>query len=78
MPDELLGECTIPEELSHIWLWFAELGLTRTAGFNSLNPISYMEIKAWADLTGRTPTHRDIERIRALDALFLRTISEKD
>jgi hypothetical protein len=55
--------------------WFGELHAARAnSGFGS-SPISYLEIKAWAELTGRTPSPLEIMALRGLDSLFIRTFN---
>lgn len=63
----------VPALLAHIWVWFCELDRTRqrTSDGQPLS-ISYQEIKAWAELTGRTPSPFEVETIHALDATFFR------
>jgi hypothetical protein len=46
--------------------WFGELAARRTAGL-SPNPISYVEIEAWARLTGRRPRPFEVHLITKLD-----------
>lgn len=39
-------------------------------GFGA-NPLSWVEIKAWADLTGKSPNEWEIEVIKAIDMEYL-------
>jgi|TARA_S200002703_G_scaffold9738_1_gene9541 hypothetical protein len=47
----------------------------RTAGFSGANPITFEQIKAWKELTGETLTSRDIEAIKALDAVYIKVMN---
>lgn len=77
-PPELLNEPEVPEVLQYLVRWFRELSACRGSnGMGFPNPISYTEIKAWADLTG----HQDIEDwevevIKDLDRLLLKQYAE--
>lgn len=50
---------------------FAKLSHTRTWGMASPMPISYLEIKAYTDLTGDRLTPWEIETIRRMDVVFI-------
>lgn len=77
MPDGLRVP-DIPAALSHIWEWFCELSATRSGNGAGPNPISYSEVMAWALLTGRAPSPRDVRAIMELDAAFFRELAEQD
>lgn len=64
-PAELLGE-QMPYVLRHVWEWFLELSATRQTGMG-FSPISYTEIRNWADLTGRAPLPYEVRLIRRID-----------
>jgi hypothetical protein len=57
--------------------WFGELSSRRQSGMG-MNPITYCEIKAWADLTGRNPSPLEVAALVALDSLFINVLSRKD
>ena len=61
----------IPAALQHIWDWFGELSAARSGNGGGPNPLSFVEIEAWARLTGRLPASREVQALMALDqALF--------
>jgi hypothetical protein len=68
----------IPAALSHLWEWFCELSAARSGNGGGPNPISYSEVMAWALLTGRAPSPRDVQAIMALDGAFFRELAEQD
>lgn len=59
-----------PEEAEHVWGWFLELSATRSAGFAAVAPVTFLEIRAWAELTGERPTPAEVRLIRRLDDSF--------
>lgn len=64
-----------------MWRWYCELGGSRTNNGFGLNPISYSEIKAWADLTGAEPTPWEVSLLKRLDQVTLaasRTAADGD
>jgi len=68
-PAEL--DLKVPDLLFHLWAWFCELDSKRTAGFASLNPISFSELKAWSDLTGQKPTPTEVKILMKMDAVMV-------
>lgn len=56
----------MPEIVTHVWEWFLELSSARSEG-----GISYSEIKAWLELTGRSISPFELTLIKKLDILFL-------
>lgn len=66
MPAGLVGP-DMPEEFAHVWLWFVELDEARTVSGFGASSISYVDIKAWAELTGRDPTPFEVRLLRRLD-----------
>lgn len=70
----LLDVPELPFAVSHIWEWYEELRGSRTSsGFGTLDAISYFEIYAWAQLTGRQPTPFEVQCLKDLDALEIGT-----
>jgi hypothetical protein len=57
----------IPETLAHVWAWFCDLD----AGRAGKAPISWSDLKAWAELTGRTPRPWEVHLLRKLDRVRL-------
>lgn len=60
----------LPLEARHIWEWFSELDLGRSSNGFGPNPISFTEIRSWAQLTGRTIRTSETRAILLLDQLF--------
>lgn len=65
-----------PPEVHHLWQWFIELSAQRGSGL-APNPISFMEIAAWAALTHRRPTPWEVGVICELDKTFLRVMAKQ-
>ena len=70
-PKELDGP-TFPTLMSYVWSAFINLSNTRSIGFSGPNPISYIEIKAWKDLTESPLTSFEVEAIKCLDTMYMR------
>jgi len=62
---------------THIGGWFGELMNARQAGFG-LSPVSFAEMKAWAELTGREPAPIEVRVLRQIDSRFLSAMTVKD
>jgi hypothetical protein len=58
--------------MSYVWSAFINLSNTRSIGFSGPNPISYIEIKAWKDLTESPLTSFEVEAIKRLDTMYMR------
>jgi hypothetical protein len=61
-----------PFELEHIWRWYCELGSARTSNGFGLNPLSYTDIKAYADLTRAHMTPWEIGVLKRLDLVTIK------
>ena len=44
-------------------------------GFSGPNPITYIEIKAWKELTDTPISSRDIETIKRVDVVYMGTVN---
>lgn len=75
--EQFNASALFPDAASHIWATFIELHDGRTYGMSGPNPISYDIIKAWCDLTGVELYPWEIELIKALDNLWIKTTSEE-
>jgi hypothetical protein len=64
-----------PVELEYLWDYFLELSATRPQGYSGPLSITYQEIAAWKDLTGKIVTPMDVEVIKRLDQTYLRVVS---
>ena len=65
-----------PEEMFSYWQDFLEINKKRTRGESGDNPISLLEIDAWARLTETKPTQLWLDVISMLDVIWLRTQAE--
>src|SRR5210317_886346 len=72
------ADAIFPDIASHLWTTFLQLHDGRTYGMSGPNPISYDIIKAWCDLTGITLSPWEIETIKSLDNLWIKTIGEEN
>lgn len=68
-PAELEGP-ELPAPLEHVWAWFLELDAARGGNGFAPNPLGFVELRAWAGLTGAKPTPFEVECLRALDGAF--------
>jgi len=62
-----------PEPLSHIWSAFVACSKARTGGFSGANPLTYENIKSWIELTGTPLDPREVEAVKELDVIYIRT-----
>lgn len=72
----LFDEPEPPEEAAHVWEWFWELDAARGGNGFGLNPLSWEEIAAWADLNGVRPEQMELRLIKAMDAARLKASAE--
>ena len=72
------SDALFPDIAAHIWSSFLQLHEGRTYGMSGPNPISYDIIKAWCDLTSITLSPWEIETIKSLDNLWIKTIGEEN
>lgn len=70
-------EPEIPEEGQHLWDWFWVLSERRQKGFDSANPITFSEIKAWVDVTGVIVLPEEVEVLIIMDTAYLKAISQE-
>lgn len=68
------GRPPLPIQL--VWSWFVALHAARTYGMAGPNPISFVEIEAYARLHRWPMEPRHVEVIRALDEEWLRQATE--
>ena len=60
------------QQVEHLWAWFLELHNSRSiAGMSGEDRITYRDIYAWAQLTGREPTAWEVGVLRAMDDEYL-------
>lgn len=75
-PKELEGP-EFPHLMSYVWSAFLQLNDARTMSQHTANPISYVDIKAYIDVTHTVLSSRDIETIKELDKVYLRIMNQK-
>lgn len=68
-PDLIFPE--LDEMAMYIWEWFMELNSQRTSNGFGQNPITYLDIQAWASLTNRFPLAWEVRAIRNMDMMWL-------
>lgn len=57
----------MPPAAVYLWRWFCELERTRQVGQHGVQAMTYLEIAAWARLTGREPLPHEVDALLALD-----------
>jgi hypothetical protein len=65
-----------PPPLRYVLEWFLELAAARGSSGFGISPLSFTEIKAWSELTGRRLSAAEVRLLRALDAAFLQVHRE--
>lgn len=60
-----------PSLLTNVWEWFIELSGGRTYGEFGAHPLSYTNIKDWAELMRVNIHPNEVKIIKKLDNLFL-------
>lgn len=71
-PEELNGP-ELPEEAEYLFAWWRELDAGRQSGV-SANPLSWADMLAWAELTGRRPSPQEVEVLWAIDRAHLSAV----
>jgi len=61
-----------PSLIAHVWSAFIALNSSRESGFSGPTAISYVQIKAWKELTETSILPWEIEAIKRLDSEYLR------
>ena len=65
-------ECIeIPDCVDYLWFWFTELNVSRSSNGFGPNPINYLEIQAWNELTMNDISPWEVETIKRMDTVFL-------
>jgi len=75
-PKELDNPTQFPRLLMYLWLAFFDLNSARTAGFSGPNPITYTELHHWKELTGTPLSAWDVQALKRLDQVYLRTAAD--
>jgi hypothetical protein len=75
--EDFNASALFPDVAAHIWATFIELHDGRTYGMSGPNPLSYEGIHAWSSLVGLELSPWEIELIKSLDNLWIKTTSEE-
>ena len=67
----------IPLTGEHVWHYWWELNSRRQPGFDTLAPLTYMEIESWMRLTGKQLDPVEIRWLTQMDDSWLATISQE-
>jgi len=70
-PRSALDGPDIPIELVYLWNWFMEIARTRAYNEVGPQPIGYVDVLAWATLTGREPRPHEVMALLDLDHAML-------
>lgn len=69
-PDQLKG-AEFPEFFRSVWSYFLELCSARTSNGFGANPITFLDIKTWAELTQTPISPNEVRIIKQLDSIYL-------
>jgi hypothetical protein len=73
--DLFADEPRCPAAFRHLTQWFNELHCARGSSGFGPNPIQYVDIAAWAALTGREPSPEEVAAIVRIDRAFLNVVA---
>lgn len=73
-PDLVFPE--IDEMAMYLWEWFQELNSQRTSNGFGQNPVTFLDIQAWATLTKRFPLSWEVQALRTMDSMWLSEIAK--
>ena len=59
------------ECLQYIWSWFCDLSGGRGYSEAGPGPLTYAEIRAWAELTKQDPEAWEIQTLKRIDRIFI-------
>lgn len=68
----------LPLELGYLWGWYCELANARTSNGFGANPITWVDMCAWAAMTGNKPEPWEIRAIMRLDGAFLKAMNTEE
>jgi len=71
-----LIEPEVPIAGRNVLTMFMELSSARQSGFNGLMPISYLELKAYADVTDTQFEPWEVDLIKVMDRALLEAVAE--
>jgi hypothetical protein len=77
-PPVQLESVELPYCVIYLWQWFLEVAGGRNyTDMGSPLPISYVELKAWTELTKTEPSVWEISAIKAIDHVYLNEANKK-
>jgi hypothetical protein len=76
MPEQL-KPLDAPYEILYLWQWFCELSNSRQYSEIGAMPLSYSEIKAWAELTHSEPTAWEVDCLKQIDRIYMTEVNKK-
>lgn len=77
-PADVPQEPPFPEGLRYLWRWYQSLSLGRgSSGFGGPNPLSFLEVAAWAQLTGVQIDRWELEIIKSIDVMYLASFADE-
>ena len=68
-------EPALPDGAEYLWGWFWDLDAGRGSNGFGLNPLSYSEMKAWAELTQQMLDPWEVSALRKMDMARLEAVS---
>ena len=71
IPEELAAVPPFPGPVAYLWQWWMDLQTSQD------HIVTFQEILAWRELTGRAPTPEEVYFIRDLSRLFIKTLSKQ-
>lgn len=66
-----LQQPEVPKIVKYLWNWFSTLSAGRQSNGMAANPLSWQDIKAWADLYDNAPNSWELGTLRAIEKVFL-------
>lgn len=70
-------EPEIPICAAHVYEWWWELNSRRSPGFDQVAPITYADIHAWAMLTEKTVSVREVRWLIKMDNAWIEAIGKE-
>jgi hypothetical protein len=67
----------LPEACRHLYRWFLELSFARGSNGWGPNPIRYVDMAAWAELTGTFIRPGEVRAILRLDQVYLTEMASR-
>lgn len=68
----------LPLEVAYLWGWYLELRSGRQYAMGDPLPVSWVDLAAWRDLTGRSPYPDEVTALMDIDRAYLYPGKEED